>query len=223
MAVDKLVDSTQLDSDLTSVANAIRTKGGTSSQLAFPAGFVSAVQAIPTGGGGADLDWIASASPSPSVRNFFNALKTGNYEHGEVSFANTPNSFHDFFTCQNITNLQGFIIIDKDFYHQGGTTVNSGAQAILFLWSDKSFTNSVAAGQSTTKWGALECSVNYANATVAQCLAAGYINIDGSAGILQGFYKWDSETKTMQTKSVYTNNTQYTNLLRNRTYIWIAY
>ena len=52
MSVDKLVDSTQLDSDLTSVANAIRTKGGTSAQLAFPAGFVSAVQAIPTGGGG---------------------------------------------------------------------------------------------------------------------------------------------------------------------------
>lgn len=49
MAVDKLVDSAQLDADLTSVANAIRTKGGTSSQMAFPAGFVSAVQAIPTG------------------------------------------------------------------------------------------------------------------------------------------------------------------------------
>ena len=50
MAVDKLVDSTQLDSDLTSVANAIRTKGGTSGQLAFPAGFVSAVNDIQTGG-----------------------------------------------------------------------------------------------------------------------------------------------------------------------------
>lgn len=49
MAVDKLVDSAQLDADLTSVANAIRTKGGTSAQMAFPAGFVSAVQAIPTG------------------------------------------------------------------------------------------------------------------------------------------------------------------------------
>lgn len=49
MAVDKLVDSTQLDADLTSVANAIRTKGGTSAQLAFPAGFVQAVQDIPTG------------------------------------------------------------------------------------------------------------------------------------------------------------------------------
>lgn len=52
MAVDKLVDSTQLDTDLTSVANAIRTKGGTSASLAFPAGFVSAIAAIPTGGGG---------------------------------------------------------------------------------------------------------------------------------------------------------------------------
>lgn len=50
MAIE-YVDSTQLDSDLTSVANAIRTKGGTSGQLAFPAGFVSAVEAIPTGGG----------------------------------------------------------------------------------------------------------------------------------------------------------------------------
>ena len=46
MALDKLVDSTQLDTDLTSVANAIRTKGGTSAQLAFPADFVTAIGAI---------------------------------------------------------------------------------------------------------------------------------------------------------------------------------
>lgn len=52
MSVDKLVDSTQLDADLTSVANAIRTKGGTSAALAFPADFVSAIAAIPSGGGG---------------------------------------------------------------------------------------------------------------------------------------------------------------------------
>lgn len=57
MSADKLVDSTQLDSDLTSVANAIRAKSGGSSQLAFPAGFVSEIQAIPSGGGGMALDW----------------------------------------------------------------------------------------------------------------------------------------------------------------------
>ena len=52
MAVDKLVDSTLLDADLTSVANAIRTKGGTSASLAFPADFVQAIEDIPSGGGG---------------------------------------------------------------------------------------------------------------------------------------------------------------------------
>lgn len=35
--------------DLTAVANAIRAKGGTSAQLVYPAGFVSAIQAIQTG------------------------------------------------------------------------------------------------------------------------------------------------------------------------------
>ena len=37
--------------DLTSIANEIRTKGGTSAGLQFPAEFVSAIQAIETGGG----------------------------------------------------------------------------------------------------------------------------------------------------------------------------
>lgn len=46
MSVDKLVDSTQLDSDLTSVANAIRAKGETSASLAFPADFSSAINAM---------------------------------------------------------------------------------------------------------------------------------------------------------------------------------
>lgn len=50
MSLDKLVDSTQLDSDLTSIANAIRDKSGGSSQLAFPSGFVSEIGNIPTGG-----------------------------------------------------------------------------------------------------------------------------------------------------------------------------
>lgn len=58
MSVDKLVDSTQLDSDLTSVANAIRTKGGTSASLSFPSGFVDAVGAIQTGGSGDNTKYL---------------------------------------------------------------------------------------------------------------------------------------------------------------------
>ncbi len=51
MAYDKVVDSSVLNAGLTNIANAIRAKGGTSGQFAFPDGFVSAVQAIEAGGG----------------------------------------------------------------------------------------------------------------------------------------------------------------------------
>lgn len=54
MAVDKLVDSTQLDADLTSVADAIRAKTGGTADLAFPSDFVSEIGSISGGGG---LDW----------------------------------------------------------------------------------------------------------------------------------------------------------------------
>ena len=49
MAYDKVVDSASLDSKLTQVADAIRTKGNTGADLQFPSGFISAIQAIQTG------------------------------------------------------------------------------------------------------------------------------------------------------------------------------
>lgn len=51
-----LVDS----ADLTAVADAIRTKGGTSASLAFPQGFVDAVEAIETGGGDTSVNDMLS-------------------------------------------------------------------------------------------------------------------------------------------------------------------
>lgn len=51
MAVDKLVDSAQLESDLTSVADAIRTKTGRFADLQFPTEFVSEIGSISGGGG----------------------------------------------------------------------------------------------------------------------------------------------------------------------------
>lgn len=56
MAFDKVVDSAVLESGLTSIANAIREKGGTSDALAFPAGFVEAIAAIQAGGN--DIEWV---------------------------------------------------------------------------------------------------------------------------------------------------------------------
>ena len=49
MANYKLCNSDQLDSDLTTVADAIRSKGGTSAKLEFPSGYITAIDAISTG------------------------------------------------------------------------------------------------------------------------------------------------------------------------------
>ena len=49
MANYKFVDADQLDEDLASVADRIRSKGGTTSTLAFPDGFNTAIDAISTG------------------------------------------------------------------------------------------------------------------------------------------------------------------------------
>ena len=49
MAIDAFIDSSQLNADLSSVADAIRLKSGGSSQLAFPSGFISEINSITTG------------------------------------------------------------------------------------------------------------------------------------------------------------------------------
>lgn len=51
MADYKVVDTEQLETDLTSIAAAIREKAESSESLVFPTGFISAIANIETGGG----------------------------------------------------------------------------------------------------------------------------------------------------------------------------
>lgn len=50
MTIDKMVDSTLLDNNLTSIANSIRNKTGNAEALAFPEGFIEAIMGIESGG-----------------------------------------------------------------------------------------------------------------------------------------------------------------------------
>lgn len=58
------------DTDLTSVADAIREKGGTSEPLEWPSGYVDAIEAIETGGGGAS-QYVVGVSPNVSQTYYF--------------------------------------------------------------------------------------------------------------------------------------------------------
>lgn len=73
------------DTDLTAVANAIRTKGGTSAQMEFPNGFVNAVNAIPTGGsptGTKQITITENGTTTEDVANYANAEITVNVSGG---------------------------------------------------------------------------------------------------------------------------------------------
>lgn len=54
MAIDKAIDSTEFDSKLTTVANVIRTAGGTTATMSFPTGMVDAISSLSSGGGGTE-------------------------------------------------------------------------------------------------------------------------------------------------------------------------
>lgn len=67
MAYDKVVDSAVLDAGLTAIADAIRAKGGTSAQLAFPDAMKAAIEAIEAGGGSFNIVTSTFADATTSL------------------------------------------------------------------------------------------------------------------------------------------------------------
>ena len=78
MAYDKVVDSSVLNANLTSVANAIRTKGGATGNLVFPTGFVDAISAIQTGTVSMEVHEITIASTLGNGTNSMPNILTSN-------------------------------------------------------------------------------------------------------------------------------------------------
>lgn len=74
MAVDRAIDSTEFDSKLTTVADAIRTAGGTTEPMSFPSGMVEAISVLKSGSDGGG---------TMSGRKFIS---------GEITFSETPTS-----------------------------------------------------------------------------------------------------------------------------------
>lgn len=91
-------------SDLVSVADAIREKGGTSETLVFPDGFVGAVQAIQAGGG--DFDFSSFCFPiTKAVSGTFILSKNSNSTTINHNLGITPKIIIVF--CTDISSLKG--------------------------------------------------------------------------------------------------------------------
>lgn len=100
MAIDKLVDSAQLESDLTSVADAIRAKTGGTADLQFPADFVSEIGNI-SGGGGLTFDWADVEEVTIGVNSVTNMAGCQTYFSGY--------SYHFVILASPITKNRQFV------------------------------------------------------------------------------------------------------------------
>lgn len=91
MANYKKVDSDQLDADLKTVADAIREKGGTTDELAFPDGMATAVSEIQSGGGDTRFkDFVEGASAALDGGDITTIRQYGFY-YSSSTRANFPN------------------------------------------------------------------------------------------------------------------------------------
>lgn len=143
MAVDKLVDSTQLDSDLTSVANAIRTKGGTSASLAFPSGFITAINNI-SGGGTAAISVVDTADSGGGTVRTITALDISD----TTATASDVASGKYFYTADGTktTGTASSTVVMTDVSNATGTTLAvsgdnvTGQHSIYFEFSDSTNT-----------------------------------------------------------------------------------
>ena len=98
-------------SELTAVADAIRAKGSTTVSLSFPAGFVSAISAIETGGG-VDAGMVGIIERTASSVTTSNVSKIGDYaclSNSTLQYVNMPNvtsvGSSAFYRCDNLTEV----------------------------------------------------------------------------------------------------------------------
>ena len=102
-----MADYLTTDTELTSVANAIRTKGGTSEQLVYPTGFVSAIEAIPTGGSSVSTCTMeVTNDPDVICSNFSGGAPSGTYVAvAEYAVYSGSSWLMVFVGCEGMTSL----------------------------------------------------------------------------------------------------------------------
>lgn len=114
--------------DMTAVADAIRAKGGTTGELSFPAGFVSAIGAITTGGGseGGAVSGLAYDMGEFSVREDVN---TNNF-CGKTGLDPMPDGIP-----HNLGAVPDFICVWTDAWAGiAEAPYSSGTTTVGFVW-----------------------------------------------------------------------------------------
>ena len=133
-----MADYLTTDTELTSVANAIRTKGGTSASLVYPTGFVTAIQNIPSGGGGTDVSDTTAVAGDVLTGKYFH-IADGTKVQGTIASK----------TSSDVTTSNNVVTIPAGHYaYQVQKTVGTAQAAYTFHPSSSD--RSIASGKYLT-------------------------------------------------------------------------
>lgn len=121
-------------SDLTSIANAIRAKSGGSSQLIFPAGFVSEIQSIQTGGGSSSHTVTVSLSDPYHGSEFSGCiLKDGGENGTQIGTISSPTGSTTVTVTTGLLYVEfssgGIIVFNKSFLYIADVSTGIGVSA----------------------------------------------------------------------------------------------
>lgn len=157
-----MADYLTTDTELTSIADAIRTKGGTSAQLVYPTGFVSAIEAISTGGGASKIFTV----------NLVNPVNPSYAQNPACIIYESDNPYYD----PGDVNQIGQIVLPD-----GSATVTVTKPIVI----TKFFTNGyLSRGSTINEHGSMPINPSY----VEESTHAFYVYEDGSADIIQVDY-----------------------------------
>jgi len=111
------------DTELTSIANAIRAKGGTSAQLTFPNDFVTAIGNIPSGSGGGDYYRLRyyTASGSVLLKTEYILANSHSSQSGDWSISPNGDTPIDLNTISTSTDL--YMIVPDNYYSSNDDTL----------------------------------------------------------------------------------------------------
>lgn len=118
-----MADYLVTDTELTSIANAIRTKGGTSASLEFPQEFVQAINDIETGGGGGESRYWVRPAEYPDL----DSISIAEDEVYLSYKTNEPNSFASITTSQSGTLTFDIGTIENGAFVVSSTSTSTGS------------------------------------------------------------------------------------------------
>ncbi len=174
--------------DLTSVANAIRAKGGTSAQLAFPADFVQAIGDIQTDGGESEVELglITEINVTEPVSEIVFTLPTI-AESYHVLYATIDLTFEaaDYLYVGVATPSDNFLYGGGVIYFPSATSVSGGQVTMTFAPSVQIGDISLIGGKSAYKSGGGTGASGRASASVYNFKACNYAGKKITAGTIK--------------------------------------